>query len=80
MGGGTSDFTIAKLDKHVQSNEKKILSIGGIHIAGTNFDRRLSLKSLMPELGLNSTYRSLEGKWSLIPPTLHKKLSKNSLY
>ncbi len=75
MGGGTSDFTIAKLNKHVQSNEKKILSIGGIHIAGTNFDRRLSLKSLMPELGLNSTYRTLEGKWFLIPPTLHNDLA-----
>jgi hypothetical chaperone protein len=75
MGGGTSDFTIAKLNRHVQSNEKKILSIGGIHIAGTNFDRRLSLKSLMPELGLNSSYKTLEGKWSLIPPTLHKDLA-----
>ncbi len=75
MGGGTSDFTIAKLNKRETSAENKILSIGGVHIAGTNFDRRLSLKSLMPELGLHSTYRTLEGKWSPIPPTLHKDMA-----
>lgn len=75
MGGGTSDFTIAKLNKYGTSTENKILSIGGIHIAGTNFDKRLSLKSLMPELGLYSSYKTLEGKWFLIPPTLHKDLA-----
>jgi hypothetical chaperone protein len=75
MGGGTSDFTIAKLDKCSASQGKKILSIGGIHIAGTNFDRRLSLNSMMPELGLHSSYKTLEGKWTSIPPTLHKDLA-----
>lgn len=75
MGGGTSDFTVAKLNKHEKDTTKKILSIGGIHIAGTNFDTRLSLKSLMPELGLNAHYKSLEGNWMPIPPTLHKDLA-----
>lgn len=75
MGGGTSDFTIAKLNRHTSSNESKILSIGGIHIAGTNFDRQLSFKSMMPELGLYSSYKTLEGKWSPIPPTLHKDMA-----
>lgn len=76
MGGGTSDFTIAKLQKRQQtSHEDKILAIGGVHIAGTNFDKSLSLKSLMPELGLNSLYKTLEGKWTPIPETLHKDLA-----
>lgn len=75
MGGGTSDFTVAKLNKRETDRSKKILSIGGIHIAGTNFDKLLSLKSLMPELGMHAHYKTLEGKWSPIPPTLHKDLA-----
>lgn len=75
MGGGTSDFTVAKLNKLQKDKAKKILSIGGIHIAGTNFDKRLSLKSLMPELGLHARYKTLEGKCVPIPPTLHKDLA-----
>lgn len=75
MGGGTSDFTVAKLNRHETNHKNKILSIGGIHIAGTNFDKRFSLKSLMPELGLNCSYKTLEGKWVSIPPTLHKDLA-----
>lgn len=74
MGGGTSDFTIAKLNKQ-ETNANKILSIGGIHIAGTNFDTRLNLKSLMPQLGLHSHYKTLEGHFMPIPPTLHKELA-----
>lgn len=75
MGGGTSDFTVAKLRKNAPPSDNKILSIGGVHIAGTNFDKSLSLNSLMPELGLNSPYKTLEGNWSLIPPTLHRDLA-----
>ena len=75
MGGGTSDFTIAKLNKNSLSHDKKILAIGGVHIAGTNFDKQLSIKSMMPELGLGCNYKTLEGKWSMVPPTLHNDLS-----
>lgn len=75
MGGGTSDFTVTKLDKNSLEQKEKILSIGGIHIAGTNFDRRLSLAKLMPELGLGCRYKTFEGNWASIPPTLHKDLA-----
>jgi hypothetical chaperone protein len=75
MGGGTSDFTVIKLHKRSSPNEKKILSIGGVHIAGTNFDKSLSLKSLMPELGLHAHYRTIEGKWTPVPPTMYRDLS-----
>lgn len=75
MGGGTSDFTIAKLDRQSAKHKDVILAIGGIHIAGTNFDRSLSLRSVMPELGLGASYKTLEGKWTTIPPTLHKDLA-----
>lgn len=75
MGGGTSDFTIAKLEKRAKPTNDKILSIGGIHIAGTNFDKRLNLKSLMPELGLGSQYKTLEGEWFSIPSTLYNDMA-----
>lgn len=78
MGGGTSDFTIIRLSPHgiKKSDRKKdILSIGGVHIAGTTFDMRLSLKSVMPELGLGSTYRSMLGKEILIPTQVFHLLS-----
>ncbi len=70
MGGGTSDFTVAKLTPHSRDRTKNILSVGGIHVAGTDFDRQLSLKTLMPELGFGSRYKSLEGPWLPVPPSL----------
>ncbi|MCA9508206.1 MAG: Hsp70 family protein [Myxococcales bacterium] len=75
MGGGTSDFTIAQLGGKQLNNEAKILAVGGIHIAGTNFDKSLSLKSIMPQLGLNTFYKSLEGNRSLVPKTLYTDLA-----
>lgn len=75
MGGGTSDFTVAKLHKNTPAHESKILSIGGVHVAGTNFDKSLNLKSMMPELGLGSLYKTIEGTWTPLPPTLHKDLA-----
>jgi hypothetical chaperone protein len=75
MGGGTSDFTVAKLSPQVTDRSKSILSVGGIHVAGTDFDRQLSLKTLMPELGFGSRYKSLEGPWLPVPPSLFFELA-----
>lgn len=79
MGGGTSDFTVAKLEpvckKSLRDRTKNILSVGGIHVAGTDFDRQLSLKTLMPELGLGANYKSLEGAWMPVPPGLYRDLA-----
>lgn len=55
MGGGTSDFTVIRLNPTMkQERLQDVLSYGGIHIGGTDFDNRLSLKSVMPLLGMNS--------------------------
>ncbi len=79
MGGGTSDFTVAKLEPTTKNphkdRKKNILSVGGIHVAGTDFDRQLSLKTLMPELGLGARYKSLEGAWLDVPPGLFRDLA-----
>lgn len=56
MGGGTSDFTIIRLHPGEKSADRSsdVLANCGIHIAGTDFDQRLSVKTIMPLLGMGS--------------------------
>ena len=56
IGGGTSDFTVVRLGPdlmHQADRSRDILATTGVHIGGTDFDRRLSLYTAMPLLGLN---------------------------
>ncbi len=59
MGGGTSDFTIIRLQPHkIQVDRTQdVLANYGVHIAGTDFDQSLSLHAVMPLLGMNSMVR-----------------------
>ena len=54
IGGGTSDFTVVRLGpdrmRHADRS-RDVLATTGVHIGGTDFDRRLSLELLMPLLG-----------------------------
>jgi len=57
VGGGTSDFSIVRVSpqrRGARQRGEDILANGGIHIGGTDFDRLLSLKSVMPHLGFGS--------------------------
>nr|WP_321457672.1 Hsp70 family protein [uncultured Cohaesibacter sp.] len=59
IGGGTSDFTILKIDPAISASQNsqsrdQILANTGIHIGGTDFDRWLSLARVMPLLGYQS--------------------------
>ena len=55
IGGGTSDFTVVRLGperaKHIDRS-KDVLATSGVHIGGTDYDRKLSLERVMPLLGL----------------------------
>jgi hypothetical chaperone protein len=56
LGGGTSDFVIARLSpERAKSPDRSedILGRSGIHIGGTDFDRRLGIDKVMPHLGYN---------------------------
>ena len=57
IGGGTSDFSLVRLGPeragHVERRDD-ILATGGVHIGGTDFDKYLSLASVMPLLGYGS--------------------------
>ncbi len=57
IGGGTSDFSIVRLspERHKKADRKSdILANDGVRIGGTDFDRRLSLGTLMPLFGFGS--------------------------
>jgi hypothetical chaperone protein len=54
IGGGTSDFSIVRVspERAVRADRKNdVLANAGVHVGGTDFDRWLSLKSVMPHLG-----------------------------
>jgi len=55
IGGGTSDFTVVRVrpGEHASGDRADdILATTGIHIGGTDFDQLLSLRHVMPLLGL----------------------------
>ena len=60
IGGGTSDFSIVRLspERHRKAERQgDILANDGVRIGGTDFDRRLSLGTLMPLLGYGSAMK-----------------------
>jgi hypothetical chaperone protein len=61
IGGGTSDFTLIRVGpERAKRVERRgdILATSGVHIGGTDFDKALSLASMMPMLGLGSLLKS----------------------
>jgi hypothetical chaperone protein len=61
IGGGTSDFSIVRLSpERARAADRRadVLANGGVHIGGTDFDRQLSLASVMPLLGYRGTLKN----------------------
>ncbi|WP_341887516.1 Hsp70 family protein [Variovorax sp. YR752] len=64
IGGGTSDFSIVRVGpQHAAKLERKddILANHGVHIAGTDFDRRIELAAILPEFGYGAYGPSIAG-------------------
>lgn len=92
LGGGTSDFTIIRLNNKNHSHAIKnrinrkadILANCGIHIGGTNFDKDLSLGAIMPLLGKGSSMQGVNGSKLEMPISLYYDLTSwhllNHLY
>ena len=54
IGGGTSDFSVVRVGPERRAHADRradILASHGVHIAGTDFDRRVELARVMPALG-----------------------------
>lgn len=64
IGGGTSDFSIVRVGPaRAKRLERKddILANHGVHIAGTDFDRRIELAAVLPEFGYGAYGPSIAG-------------------
>jgi hypothetical chaperone protein len=58
IGGGTSDFSVVRVGpgRRLRAERRDdVLANHGVHVAGTDFDRRVELAAILPLLG----YRSL---------------------
>lgn len=77
IGGGTSDFTIIKINGKYKTCDRKedILANCGVHIGGTDFDRELSLHSIMPLLGKGSLMKSTNGSYIEVPSSIYYDLT-----
>jgi hypothetical chaperone protein len=65
IGGGTSDFSVVRVGpKRAGKLDRRddILASHGVHIAGTDFDRQVSLSSVMRPLGYGGFGPSIKGQ------------------
>lgn len=65
IGGGTSDFTAFEQDA---GGATRILASHGVRLGGTDFDRQLSIRHVMPLLGRGSQIRNAFGGGALPAP------------
>lgn len=60
LGGGTSDISIVRVSpaRHRSADRQAdVLANAGVHVGGTDYDKRLSLQQVMPHLGYQSPLR-----------------------
>jgi hypothetical chaperone protein len=64
IGGGTSDFSVVRVGpERARRLDRKddILANHGVHVAGTDFDRRIELASILPAFGYRAHGPSVAG-------------------
>jgi hypothetical chaperone protein len=74
IGGGTSDFSLVRVGpERMRRIERKddVLAHHGVHVAGTDFDRRVELETILLELG----YRSLDPEGREVPNRIYFDLA-----
>lgn len=89
IGGGTSDFSIIRLgpDNCKKENRKNdVLANTGIRIGGNDYDRDLSIKCFMPDMGYGTLLKANPYNGRILPvpfspyTTLSEWSSVNNLY
>jgi hypothetical chaperone protein len=74
IGGGTSDFSLVRVGpQRMNRIERKddVLAHHGVHVAGTDFDRRVELATILRELG----YLSIDPEGREIPNRVYFDLA-----
>jgi hypothetical chaperone protein len=65
IGGGTSDFSLVRVGPARRARLDRrddILANHGVHVAGTDFDRRIALAAILPLLGLGARGPAAPGR------------------
>ncbi|WP_322101382.1 Hsp70 family protein [Paraburkholderia sp. J41] len=74
IGGGTSDFSLVRVGPRRRARAARrddVLAHHGVHVAGTDFDRRVALAAIQPALG----YRSIDTQGREMPSRLYFDLA-----
>ncbi|MFM0338505.1 Hsp70 family protein [Paraburkholderia fungorum] len=74
IGGGTSDFSLVRVGpERMKRVERKddVLAHHGVHVAGTDFDRRVELATILREFG----YQTLDSEGREIPNRIYFDLA-----
>ncbi|MFM0226024.1 Hsp70 family protein [Paraburkholderia dipogonis] len=74
IGGGTSDFSLVRVGpERMKRVERKddVLAHHGVHVAGTDFDRRVELATILREMG----YQTLDPEGREIPNRIYFDLA-----
>ncbi|SAL03367.1 chaperone protein [Caballeronia calidae] len=74
IGGGTSDFSLVRVGpERARHLERKgdVLAHHGVHVAGTDFDRRVELATVLRELG----YQALDPEGRELPSRVYFDLA-----
>jgi hypothetical chaperone protein len=74
IGGGTSDFSLVRVGperaRHLE-RKSDVLAHHGVHVAGTDFDRRVELSTILRELG----YQTLDPQGREVPNRVYFDLA-----
>ncbi|PRX26377.1 putative chaperone protein [Paraburkholderia sp. BL18I3N2] len=74
IGGGTSDFSLVRVGpERMKRVERKddVLAHHGVHVAGTDFDRRVELATILREMG----YQTLDPEGREVPNRIYFDLA-----
>ncbi len=79
IGGGTSDFSVVRVSPEGRNKADRfddVLSNTGVHIGGTDFDKKLSLNTVMPELGYGTyLYDEISEQDLELPALFYRELA-----
>ncbi len=76
FGGGTTDFSVLRLKALGDTTPHEVLGVGGIGIAGDQFDYRIVTNAILPHLGLGTTYQSMGGKTLELPKHVFNSMAR----
>ncbi len=76
FGGGTTDYSILKLSPPTSNSPHEVLGVGGVGIAGDQFDYRIVTNAILPHLGLGTHYKSMGGKELELPKHVFNSLAR----